>query len=48
MVGDGLPDLRAAKALGCHSIACLFGYGDPEKLRAVGADIYWRAFAIEA
>ena len=45
MVGDGLQDLRAGKALGLRTIACLFGYGDPELLRAEGADEFWGAFA---
>jgi phosphoglycolate phosphatase len=45
MVGDGVQDLRAAKAAGLRTIACLFGYGDPAALRREGADRYWRAFA---
>ncbi|MFN3244772.1 MAG: HAD family hydrolase [Planctomycetota bacterium] len=45
MVGDGLQDLRAGKALGARTIACLFGYGDPAALRGEGADEFWRAFA---
>lgn len=44
MVGDGLQDLRAAKAAGLRAIACLFGYGDAAALRREGADGYWRAF----
>ncbi|HEB52352.1 MAG TPA: HAD-IIIA family hydrolase [bacterium] len=44
MVGDGLQDLRAGKALGSRTIACLFGYGDPAALRREGADTYWQAF----
>lgn len=44
MVGDGLPDLRAGKALGVRTIACLYGYGDPAALQAEGADGYWTAF----
>lgn len=44
MVGDGLQDLRAAKALGIGTIACLYGYGDPDELRREGADGYWVAF----
>ena len=46
MVGDGVQDLRAAKAAGLRTIACLFGYGDPARLRSEGADAYWRAFGI--
>lgn len=44
MVGDGVQDLRAAKALGLRTIACLYGYGDPAQLRTEGADAYWRGF----
>ena len=47
MVGDGLQDLRAGKALGMRTVACLFGYNDASRLRAEGADVYWRAFAVE-
>lgn len=46
MVGDGLQDLQAAKALGLRTVACLFGYGDPAALRREGADEYWRAFGV--
>lgn len=46
MVGDGEQDLRAGKAAGLRTIACLFGYGEPERLRRQGADAYWRAFGI--
>jgi phosphoglycolate phosphatase len=48
MVGDGVQDLRAAKALGLATIACLFGYSDPLRLRAEGADRYWQAFGVPA
>jgi phosphoglycolate phosphatase len=44
MVGDGVQDLRAAKAAGVRTIACLFGYGDPAALRAEGADAFWATF----
>lgn len=44
MVGDGLQDLRAARAAGLRAIGCLFGYGDPAALLAERADGYWRAF----
>jgi phosphoglycolate phosphatase len=44
MVGDGLPDLEAGKALGVATIACLYGYGDPQALRRAGANAYWVAF----
>ena len=46
MVGDGLQDLRAGKALGARVIGCLFGYGDQHQLRAEGADAFWRAFGV--
>jgi phosphoglycolate phosphatase len=46
MVGDGVQDLRAGKAAGLRTIACLFGYGDPARLRAEGADTCWRAFGV--
>jgi phosphoglycolate phosphatase len=44
MVGDGVQDLRAGKAAGARTIACLFGYGEPMALRAEGADTFWRGF----
>jgi phosphoglycolate phosphatase len=44
MVGDGEHDLRAGKALGLCTIACLYGYRSEAALRAVGADLYWRRF----
>jgi phosphoglycolate phosphatase len=44
MVGDGLQDLRAARAAGLRAIGCLFGYGDRAALLGEGADGYWRAF----
>lgn len=47
MVGDGLQDLRPAKALGLGTIACLYGYGDAAALRREGADRYWVAFGSE-
>lgn len=46
MVGDGVQDLRAGKALGLRTVACLFGYGDAAKLRAEGADAFWCAFGV--
>lgn len=48
MVGDGLQDLRAGKALGLRTIACLFGYSEPATLRAEGADVFWTTFANHA
>jgi phosphoglycolate phosphatase len=44
MVGDGEQDLRAARACGLRAIAVLYGYGDPKRLRAAGADEYWQRF----
>jgi phosphoglycolate phosphatase len=38
VVGDGLPDLRAARAAGARSVAILDGYGDPEALVAESPD----------
>lgn len=46
MVGDGVPDLRAGRAAGLSTIACLFGYGDPAALRACGPDACWHAFGV--
>jgi phosphoglycolate phosphatase len=46
MVGDGLQDLRAGKAMGAHTIGCLFGYGDREALQREGADTWWSAFGV--
>ncbi len=37
MVGDGLPDMRAAQAAGVHALACEYGYCAAEKLTAAGA-----------
>jgi phosphoglycolate phosphatase len=48
MVGDGLQDLRAGRAAGLRTIGCLFGYGDPDRLRAEGADEYWSRFGVPA
>lgn len=44
MVGDGVQDLRAGKAAGLRTIACLFGFTDPAALRAEGADEFWPRF----
>ena len=46
MVGDGPQDVRAGKALGMTTIACLYGYHDPDALRAEGATVHWRAFGM--
>lgn len=37
MVGDGLPDMGAAKAAGVRALACEYGYCAAEKLVAAGA-----------
>lgn len=47
MVGDGVQDLRAGRAAGVSTIGCLFGFGEPAKLRAERADGYWRAFGVD-
>lgn len=44
MVGDGVQDLRAGKAAGLRTIACLFGFGAADALRAEGADAFWTRF----
>ncbi len=46
MVGDGVQDLRAGKAAGLRTIACLYGYGDRDALAREGADACWQAFGI--
>lgn len=38
VVGDGQPDLRAARGAGVRCVALLGGYGDRAALRAEGAD----------
>lgn len=45
VVGDGVQDIEAAKAAGVRSVAILGGYGDPEALRAAGADEYVQTIA---
>jgi 2-phosphoglycolate phosphatase len=37
MVGDGLPDMGAARAAGVHALACEYGYCAAEKLVEAGA-----------
>lgn len=48
MIGDGIQDIRAGKALGLHTIACLFGFSDEGRLRQERADTYWQAFGVQA
>jgi len=44
MVGDGETDLRAGRAAGLRTIACLYGYRPEAELRREGADEYWHRF----
>ncbi len=39
MVGDGLPDMKAATRAGVHAIGCAYGYCSAEKLYTAGASI---------
>ena len=39
MIGDGTPDMRAARAAGVRSIACEFGYTALSVLLAAGANV---------
>ncbi len=39
MVGDGLPDMRAAVRAGVHAIGCAYGYCSAEKLVGAGASV---------
>ena len=39
MVGDGLPDMKAAVRAGVHAIGCAYGYCAAEKLIAAGASM---------
>jgi len=40
VVGDSVQDILAAKSAGIRVVAVLGGYGDPDALRAAGADEY--------
>ena len=40
VVGDAVQDVLAAKSAGIRCVAILGGYGDPDALRAAGADEY--------
>lgn len=40
MVGDGLPDVRVAKKIGCWSLACQYGYTRPHLLAAEKPDFF--------
>lgn len=44
MVGDGMPDVLAAKELGMKSAVVSFGYGQPEKLMQAGGHFLLRSF----
>ncbi|MCA8952638.1 MAG: HAD-IA family hydrolase [Planctomycetes bacterium] len=48
MIGDGVQDLRAGKAIGARTVACLYGFTPAERLRAEGADTWWTAFGVES
>ena len=39
MVGDGLPDMKAAVRAGVHAIGCAYGYCSAEKLYTAGASL---------
>ncbi|MBN8538812.1 MAG: HAD-IA family hydrolase [Deltaproteobacteria bacterium] len=43
MVGDGLPDMAAARAAGVHALACEYGYCAAEKLENAGASARLRS-----
>lgn len=40
MIGDGLPDLYAARAAGIQAIACTYGYCKAELLKSHGATVF--------
>jgi phosphoglycolate phosphatase len=44
MIGDGIPDMIAARRAGVHSIGVTFGYSKPEILRARGASLLMDAY----
>ncbi len=44
MIGDGEPDVMAAKACGIEPIALTFGYGDPKVLQRLGAKHFISSF----
>lgn len=44
MVGDGETDLRAGRAMGLRTVACLYGYGDRESLLGLEPDAVWTRF----
>ncbi len=46
MVGDGIQDLRAGRAAGFRTVACIYGFGDPSLLRAEQPDEVWSAFGV--
>jgi phosphoglycolate phosphatase len=45
MIGDGLPDMRAARAAGVRSIAIGFGYTNPQLLMNEGAAVLLNSFS---
>jgi phosphoglycolate phosphatase len=40
MIGDGLPDVRTARAVGALAIAAAWGYGAPDLLRAESPTLF--------
>jgi len=46
MIGDGLQDLRAGRAAGLRTVACLYGFHPAAALRREEADLFWRAFGV--
>lgn len=45
MIGDGIPDMIAARGAGVHSVGCLFGYTNREILQAQGASVLIASYA---
>jgi phosphoglycolate phosphatase len=45
MIGDGLPDMIAARRAGIHSIACRYGYTPHERLKAEAPSLWIDQFA---
>lgn len=45
MVGDGINDVLAARALGCTAVGCAFGLTERSRLLATGPDLVLESFA---
>lgn len=45
MIGDGIPDMVAARRAGIHSIGVTFGYTSIERLKAEGASLLLHSYA---